>query len=140
MFFEPDIFNMLVFYKIPAQQRSAADKTEKKICPACGSSFADIAQTRKAGCGKCYEIFRNEFTPTVTGIHGTANHTGKIPQNKRLQIGAKRKIEELGARLKAMIAEQNFEEAAVIRDEIKRLNLDIGRDDPGAPPKSSQEV
>ena len=132
MFFEPDIFNMFVFYEVPARAQPGADK---KICPMCGLSFADITKSGKAGCGECYGTFKSEFTPNVMRIHGTANHTGKIPKNRSLQISAKRKTEELNARLKKMIDEQNFEEAAVIRDEINKINLEInvGRDDPGAP-------
>jgi len=122
MFFDPDIFNTFVFYKIPVQSQPAA---ERKICPMCGCSFADITKTGKAGCGECYETFKQELTPTVIRIHGTANHTGKIPQNRSLQISAKRKIEELSKRIKKAIEEQNFEEAAVIRDEINKINNEL---------------
>lgn len=122
MFFEPDIFNTFVFYKVNPQAYSVA---EKKSCPMCGLSFADIAKSGKVGCGECYETFKNEFKPNVIRIHGTANHTGKIPKNRSLQISAKRKIEELNIRMKKMIEEQNFEEAAIIRDEINKINLEL---------------
>jgi len=116
---EPDVFNMFDPKKIPPSVYSAA---HKKACPMCGLSFADIAKSGKAGCGECYGTFKSELTPNVIRIHGTANHTGKIPKNRGAQITAKRKIEELGAKLKKMVDEQNFEEAAVIRDEIKKLS------------------
>ena len=126
MFFEPDIFNMLIFYKISNDPNDPNDPqpqtaAERKVCAMCGRSFADITKTGKAGCGECYETFKQELTPTVIRIHGTANHTGKIPKNKRVQISAKRKIEELNKRMKKVIEEQNFEEAAVIRDEINKI-------------------
>ncbi|MCL1859453.1 MAG: UvrB/UvrC motif-containing protein [Oscillospiraceae bacterium] len=123
--FKSDIFNMLNFNKtsLPSASSSSPAKTAKNnICPMCGSTFNDIIQSAKAGCAKCYETFKNEFEPNVIRIHGTARHTGKIPQNLNTQITAKRKIEELNIKLKKMIADQNFEEAAVIRDEIKKIN------------------
>ena len=120
--FDSDIFNMLGLNKNPSQ--SVLTETAKNNkCLMCGSSFYDITQSGKAGCGKCYETFRNEFEPNVTRIHGTAKHTGKIPGNMSAKLTAKRKIEELNIKLKKMIADQNFEEAAVIRDEIKKINI-----------------
>ena len=116
---ESDILNLFNFNKaIPASISSA--KNDK--CPMCGLSFSDIIQSGKAGCGKCYETFKNEFAPNVMKIHGTAKHTGKIPKNMSVQISNKRKIEELNIKLKKMIADQNFEEAAKIRDEINEIN------------------
>lgn len=117
--FESDILSMLNFNKIAPSLNPVA---EKNVCPVCGLSFPDIAKSGKAGCGKCYETFKNELMPSVMRIHGTANHTGKIPKNRSVYINAKRKIEELNIKLKKMIEEQNFEEAAVIRDEINKIN------------------
>lgn len=117
-----DIFNMFNFNAVSP---SLPFVTEKQTCPMCGLSFSDITKSGKIGCGKCYETFKNELEPNVMRIHGTARHTGKIPKNRSLQISAKRKIEELNIRLKKTVAEQNFEEAAVIRDEINKINSEI---------------
>ena len=118
--FEPDIFNVFIL-----KPSHAVTVAERKTCSMCGLSFADITKTGKVGCGECYEIFKNELKPTVIRIHGTANHTGKIPKNRSVQISAKRKIEELNIRMKKAIEEQNFEEAAVIRDEINKINQEL---------------
>jgi len=116
---DSDIFNMLNFNK------NLYQIAEKKVCSMCGWSFTNIDKTGKVGCGGCYETFKNELTPTVMQIHGTAKHTGKIPKNRSAQISAKRKIEELNIKMKKVIAEQNFEEAAVIRDEINKINAEM---------------
>ena len=117
--FESDIFNLFNLNKTPASLPFVA---EKQTCPMCGWSFQDIIKSGKAGCGECYAAFKNELEPSVIRIHGTAKHTGKIPKNMSAKITAKRKTEELGVKLKKMIADQNFEEAAVIRDEINKIN------------------
>ena len=119
--FNSDIFNMLGLNKT-ASQPVLTETAKDNKCSMCGSTFYDITKSGKAGCGECYETFRNEFEPNVARIHGTAKHTGKIPGGMSAKITAKRKIEELNLRLKKMIADQNFEEAAVIRDEIKKIN------------------
>ena len=114
--FESDIFSML-----NSQALHSVKEEEKTVCPICGQSFSDIVKSGKAGCGQCYETFKNEFTPNIIKIHGTANHIGKIPKSKSLYINAKRKIDELNLKMKKVIEEQNFEEAAVIRDEINKI-------------------
>ena len=119
--FESDIFNMLNFNK-PAAPSTLAEPAKNNICPMCRSAFADIIQSGKAGCGQCYGTFKNEFEQNVIRIHGTAKHTGKIPKSMNARLSAKRRIEELNIKLKKMIADQNFEEAAVIRDEINQIN------------------
>ncbi|MCL2813097.1 MAG: UvrB/UvrC motif-containing protein [Oscillospiraceae bacterium] len=116
--FKSQLFDAFGFGK-PAAMTESAPKNNK--CPMCGLSFADIAQSGKAGCGKCYAAFKGELEPSVTRIHGTSKHTGKIPENMSSRIFAKRKIEELGAKLKKTVAEQNFEEAAKLRDEINKI-------------------
>lgn len=119
--FVADVFNMFDFNKM-----SHALAGARNVCPLCGSNFSQITQTGKVGCGECYKTFKNELEPNVMRIHGRAIHTGKIPKNMSLKISNKRKAEELNIKLKKCISEQNFEEAAEIRDEIKKLNAQEG--------------
>jgi len=116
--FASDIFNALNFGKFPS---SAAPAAKNTACPMCGLTFADIAQSGKAGCGKCYATFKSEFEPNVIRIHGTSRHTGKIPKHMSARLNAKRRLDDLGTKLKKVIADQNFEEAAQIRDEINKI-------------------
>ena len=120
--FKSDILNMLNFNKIAPPSGIGA---KNSVCPMCGLAFSDIRQSGKAGCGKCYETFKSELEPNIIRIHGTARHTGKIPKNISSKITAKRKIEELGAKLKKLVADQNFEEAAGVRDEINKIKGEI---------------
>ena len=115
--FKSDIFNALNFGKFAAP--AGAVKNDK--CPMCQLSFADITKSGKVGCGQCYRAFKAELEPNVMRLHGTTRHTGKIPKNMSARLGTKRKIEELDEKLKKMVAEQNYEEAAVIRDEINKI-------------------
>ena len=112
-----DLFNALNFGQV-----SPGFNTERKTCALCGVNFAQIVQSGKIGCGGCYSEFKAELEPTIIKMHGRAKHTGKAPKNLESKISLKRKSEELNIKLKKMIEAQNFEEAAVIRDEIISLN------------------
>ncbi len=88
-----------------------------KRCKVCGSSFNDIAKSGKAGCSECYITFKSEFLPYLKRVHGSTNHTGKVPnilQNDN-------RVEELKEQLKSLISEENYEQAAVVRDKIREL-------------------
>ncbi len=99
-------------------------------CPKCGASFEEIMETGKIGCMECYKVFHDRLLPTIHRIHGTAKHKGKVPGSSALRIvepAGKMAVVEMSpleqkrAELKAAIEKQDFERAAVLRDEIRDL-------------------
>ena len=86
-------------------------------CPLCGSSFAELQQRGRMGCPECYKTFRRELSPTLKSLHGAVQHTG------RMQGGdpKREQLRQLHAQLDSCVREQNYERAAQLRDEIKRL-------------------
>ena len=93
----------------------------RKSCPLCGATMRDFAKSGKVGCAKCYEVFSEELRPTVIGIHGRAKHIGRAPGGHREQMERRRKIEELTRRQAQAVEEQDYEQAAALRDEIRAL-------------------
>ena len=92
-----------------------------KRCDFCGSSFEDISNSGKVGCTKCYDVFFEQLMPSVKRIHGNTKHSGKCASAAGEENIVKNKIQTLNERMKIAINEQNFEEAAKIRDELKNL-------------------
>ena len=79
---------------------------------------------------ECYRVFHDRLLPTIHRIHGTAKHKGKIPGTAALRIvepAGKIAVVETSpldkkrAELKAAIEKQDFEQAAVLRDEIREM-------------------
>ena len=111
-------------------------RTPAQRCSKCGASFAEITESGKIGCSECYTFFRDRLMPTVNRIHGSAKHKGKIPGTSALRIVEPAgemavvkpdPIEQKRALLKSAIEEQNFEQAAVLRDEIRELEKGDGQ-------------
>lgn len=111
-------------------------QTDRKLlkCDFCGSTQNDISKRGKAGCEHCYQVFNSYLTPIVRKIHGTDVHTGKVPANKpdkeipfknaqKEDKGTEGRTEELEDMMKKAIAEENYEEAARLRDCIKNLKI-----------------
>ncbi len=95
---------------------------ESKKCPVCGCAFSDIAKSGKAGCTECYTTFYDELLPYLKRVHGSTKHVGKIPNSAPLAVRPKTEtVEDLRAKLSSLVAEENYEQAAVIRDKIKEM-------------------
>lgn len=106
-------------------------------CNSCGYTFDDIADTGKLGCKDCYDVFEDRLNPIIKRIQGANHHVGrigKIVDNKienkmntknvnesKKENKEKSKIEELQENLKQAIKDERYEDAAKIRDEIKKL-------------------
>lgn len=94
-------------------------------CPRCGLDYRKFKETGKFGCAKCYEVFSDDIEILLKNIHGHSKHIGKIPAKSEERILKQREIENLKKELKDNIKVENFEKAAIIRDEIKKINGEI---------------
>ena len=95
---------------------------QTKKCPVCGCSFGDIAKSGKAGCTDCYTTFYDELLPYIKRVHGSTKHVGHVPCNAPLAVVKPTEtLEDLRNELGRLVAEENYEQAAVIRDKIKEM-------------------
>ena len=93
-----------------------------KKCDACGCTFSDIVNSGLVGCPNCYTEFYDELLPYLKRVHGSTKHTGKIPNKAPLAVKPEKEtVEDLRMQLNTLIREEKFEQAAVIRDKIKKL-------------------
>lgn len=114
--------------------------SQKLICDKCGMSYEEFTNTGKFGCENCYEIFSQKIDPILKNMHGDNRHVGRglvISNNATNNKSEERKVkseksnnesnkednklEELKKNLKIAIQEERYEDAAKIRDEIKKL-------------------
>lgn len=114
-------------------------------CNNCGYTFDDVVNTGKLGCENCYDVFENKLDPIIKKIQGANRHVGRTGKllnqlnsnennikqedtitNKELDENCKTsskdmEIEKLHKELKEAIQEERYEDAAKIRDEIKKI-------------------
>lgn len=91
------------------------------MCPLCGMPFEDFLRRGRLGCGECYQVFRNRLERPLKQIHGTCEHIGKVPSRMGGELKRDRQISQLEEKLNAAVLKQEFEKAAELRDEIKKL-------------------
>lgn len=92
-----------------------------KTCERCGASAKDLQKSGRLGCPACYETFKEELEGTVRSIHGNTKHVGRAPARFRQGREKQDKLASLRAQLKEAIANEAFEQAAALRDEIRSL-------------------
>ena len=76
------------------------------------------------GCGECYSSFRKYLSPLLKKIHGSTQHLGKSPYKVEAKPKKKVDLAELRQRLQSAIENEEFEEAARLRDKIRELEKD----------------
>ena len=94
-------------------------------CPGCGLTCAQFGQIGRFGCDRCYDSFGENLLPLLRRLHGNQKHIGKIPARVGSHVRLKKDIERLREELQKKVAEEAFEEAAVLRDKIRKLENKI---------------
>jgi protein arginine kinase activator len=110
------------------EMEQAAGGSDLK-CPHCGFTQADFKKTGRFGCAACYEVFAEGLEPLLKSMHKGTRHVGKAPVARRQIRDAQRKVKSLQEQLTSAIQDEDFEKAAELRDEIKRVQ---GKPDPAA--------
>lgn len=99
------------------------------ICPNCGMSYQDFSRTGKIGCSVCYSTFEQRLEPLLRRIHGASSHTGKIPHRSGGEIELKQRIVALRKALHAHVANEEYEQAADLRDQIKEIEKQLSTEE-----------
>ena len=110
------------FSKGQGETPEEAAATTPKACPSCGMTYEDFRKVGRLGCAECYVTFKRSLGNLLKRIHGSPVHVGKAPLRliKPAKI-AKSELMEMKKRLEKAIAGEAFEEAAKLRDQIRRL-------------------
>jgi protein arginine kinase activator len=101
-------------------------------CPVCGFTQADFKKTGRLGCAQCYETFAEGLTSLLKAMHKGTNHTGKVPARLAKLAERENALKSLQLDLQKAVAEENYEAAAQIRDQLRQVET------PNAPTASTE--
>lgn len=103
--------------------QAAAEKELARLkCDVCGISFLEFRQQQLLGCPNDYKAFEQVLTPLLERAHeGSSVHTGKVPANAAEGERRQNELLRLRGRLKEAVAREDYEQAAELRDRIKKL-------------------
>ena len=89
-------------------------------CSNCGLTYSGFRETGRLGCAKCYETFKQSLGALLKNIHGSSTHAGKVPA-VAYEVDRTIILKKLRERLRKLVEREEFEEAARVRDEIRKL-------------------
>jgi len=99
----------------------AGDEKVLVKCPNCGLTYEEFGRTGRLGCAECYEAFSKLLLPLIKRVQHSGQHVGKRPSRLAPAVRATQDLRELQNRLAKSVAQEAFEEAARLRDQIKQL-------------------
>ncbi|NLK17945.1 MAG: hypothetical protein GX304_05485 [Clostridiales bacterium] len=91
-----------------------------KACPTCGTRLSDFNKSGYLGCADCYSAFGDSLRAVIKRVQGSLKYVGKVPldDSETTQL---REYERLSAELKKAIEEERYEDAAKIRDKLRKI-------------------
>ena len=90
-------------------------------CPGCGLSQADFKKTGRLGCAVCWETFEAGLATLLKAMHKSDRHVGKVPSKAAHTIAIGAQIKDLMVELDEAVRDEQYEQAARLRDEIRAL-------------------
>ncbi|MEM0965156.1 MAG: UvrB/UvrC motif-containing protein [Verrucomicrobiota bacterium] len=116
-------FDLEPFAKL-AEEVSAATPVElggEHVCPQCGCDDEQFHKAGRFGCPECYDAFEEVVPDILRKIQAGLVHSGKAPANGEKDLVSGRLKTEARKELESAVREERFEDAAVHRDRLRRL-------------------
>ena len=108
-----------------AQELEQAAPGGELKCPHCGFTHADFKKAGRLGCSNCYTTFAEGLEGLLKTMHKGTRHVGKVPFALRQNQELSEKLKSLQKKLEKAIADEDFEAAAALRDELKQIRHHI---------------
>lgn len=106
-------------------------------CDYCGFPGSQLVEKKILGCPRCYATFAELLEPVLKRLHRSANHSGKAPMSQLVAVTLSPMAEnpkaipegngqgsvskdDLEIQLRLAITEERYEEAAALRDRLRK--------------------
>jgi protein arginine kinase activator len=114
-----DVPALLSLFGAAGPAPAAPPETAALTCPDCGLQYGEFRATGRLGCPAEYDAFRPALEPLLARIHRADAHAGKTPRAVRAARRGER-LDELRRRMAAAARDEDYEEAARLRDEVRQ--------------------
>jgi len=95
-------------------------------CNACGFTLDDFRKVGRLGCPECYHVFSREIEERLPSMHKGGVHKGYLPEGVAMKQALKSELACLADKLESAIGDERFEDAAMIRDQICKIEKKKG--------------
>ena len=106
-------------------QAAAAAEGDLK-CPRCNFSLSDFKKAGRLGCAECYNTFAEPLQGLLKSMHKGTRHIGKVPATVKQRRDQTDQLQMLQRQLTQAVQAEDFEKAALLRDQIKQYKNQMG--------------
>ena len=124
----PSLAGVLAKQLAVGQTAEELAKLDQQSCPMCGITFYEFRNQGRLGCPHDYECFSKQLEPLLLNIHGETNHVGKCPKHGSAGTGRQTELIRLRREMKDAVAGEEYERASHLRDEIKKIEQELGQE------------
>jgi len=104
------------------KHKTGVGEADEHVCPKCGMTFREFRLKGLLGCPQDYEAFRRFLAPLIERAHeGATHHVGKVPDTADVTVQRQTELLKLRRELQETIEQENYERAAALRDQIRKL-------------------
>lgn len=96
-------------------------------CEQCGMTYAEFQKGGMLGCANCYQAFKTPLTALLQRVHGNTQHAGRVPGGVHSGVSIRMNIDRLKQKLQQAVADEEYEQAAKLRDAIRALSIQLER-------------
>lgn len=116
--------NILENHESPELQ-TEDEGEDSLVCEQCGTTYAEFRKSSAAGCANCYKAFHAPIERIFKRVQAGTQHSGRIPEGVRSGASIRMNIDRLKQRMQKAIQNEEFEQAAKLRDAIRALNAQL---------------
>jgi len=102
-------------------KREGEEGEESGECPTCGMIVSEFKKDGRLGCPDCYASFASHIRRVHKRLSGAIRHRGKLPQSLLSYKELLMDKERLKTQLHDAVSQEDYETAAVIRDQIREI-------------------
>ena len=116
---EPSLYSLCAKKPSFAIYSGASESDLSMSCPYCSTQLETIISKGTVGCPECYTAFSCFLFPA--SLTPESAKGARMPSSRRASIDRVRAINDLRSRIRIAVETENYELAASLRDEIRKL-------------------
>ena len=121
------ILNSILENKNAEEQAKQDAELENCVCELCGMTYVEFQKCGMLGCANCYKAFKAPMSALLQRVHGNTQHAGRVPGGVHSGTSIRMNIDRLKQKLQKAIADEEYEQAAKLRDAIRALSAQLER-------------
>ena len=115
----PPVSMLEIFHQL-VEKTGGSGKSRDRSCTGCGITFSEFKAKGRFGCAEDYEAFQSRVIPLLERIHGSSEHVAEAEEDCA-EEHEQAELRRLRLDLNRVVKNEEYEEAARIRDQIQQL-------------------